>query len=75
VIGWFRRDIDETGCQEPACRHRRLMAATVGGDRQLTSIMKLDDCWSASNSRGWLACLDPKEPVAAFWSTDRASFG
>ena len=33
VCGCFRRDIDETGCQEAACRYRRLIAGGLNRSR------------------------------------------
>lgn len=33
VTGCLRRDIGETACREPACRHRRLIAVTVSTSR------------------------------------------
>jgi Recombinase zinc beta ribbon domain len=38
VIGCFRRDIVETGCQEPACRHRRLMAGCDRPSRRAADV-------------------------------------
>jgi hypothetical protein len=34
VCGCFRRELDETGCQEAACRHRRLMVDSVSTRRR-----------------------------------------